>query len=145
MTYDLFTVVNRNLKLLLQWFVANILHENVSKSQYALFCHVKRQKQLIPYDLKISDVMLTRKSNIKFLGIYIDQHLERDVHINRVKTKIAISIYVLKCIRKQIYIIDAKNLYHTVIYPYLSYAVEVWGAAKSLSYRNCTESPCSLY
>ncbi len=55
---------------------------------------------------------------------------------------------MLKCIRKQIYTIDAKNPYYTLVYPYLSYAVEVWGAAKKVSlkeYRDCTETRCSLY
>ena len=123
-------MVNGDLEPLLPWFTANALHVNVSKSQYVLFSRVKRPNQRIPDDLRIGDVILTRKSDVKFLGIHIDQHLEWGVHINCVKTKIARSTYVLKRIRKQIYTIDAKNLYYTMIYPYLSYAVEVWGAAK---------------
>src|SRR6218665_569216 len=65
-------------------------------------------------------------SSTKFLGMYIDEHLTWDVHINTIANKIAKNLGVL---RRIAYLLPSKilvNLYYTLINPYLVFGNIVW-------------------
>src|SRR6218665_525796 len=75
-------------------------------------------------------------SSTKFLGMYIDEHLTWDVHINIIANKIAKNLGVL---RRIAYLLPSKilvNLYYTLINPYLIYGNIVW-ASNYYSRINC--------
>ncbi len=45
------------------------------------------------------------------------------------KVKPARSLHAIRSIRNNVHTEDAKSLYYTLVYPYLTYGIEVWGAA----------------
>ena len=62
----------------------------------------------------------------------IDAKLNWVSHITYVKNKITKGIGIIKKARPFLNKSVLSNLYHTFIYPYLIYCVEVWGSAKKV-------------
>ena len=66
---------------------------------------------------------------LQYLGIIIDHKLNWVQHITYVKNKIAKGIGIMYKARRFLTKACLTNLYHTYIYPYLIYCIEVWGIA----------------
>ena len=71
---------------------------------------------------------------MKYLGVIIDAKLNRISHLTYIKNKIAKEIGIIRKARPLLNKRALTNLYHTLIYPYLMYCVEVWGSAKYVSF-----------
>ena len=72
---------------------------------------------------EISEVQTT-----KFLGVIIDNKLSWKPHIDYISTKISKSIGVILRARKVFNKSTLLMLYYSLIYPYLTYCVQVWGS-----------------
>ena len=72
---------------------------------------------------------LNRTHHVKYLGIIIDDRLNWIQHITYVKNKISKGIGIMYKARTYLSKKCMSNLYHTFIYPYLIYCIEVWGNA----------------
>ena len=68
-----------------------------------------------------------QKACIKYLDVYIDQHLKWKDQITHVKNMVSKNIGILYKLRHYVSIHVLKQLYFTLIYPYLNYAVVAWG------------------
>jgi hypothetical protein len=123
---QLFKTANIELKSVSDWFRANKLSLNLSKTNLILFRSNKKQPPLTPNDLIIDDKTIPQVSSTKFLGVYIDQHLKWKVHIEEINKKITKNIGILKRISHVIPSHILLNLYFTLIYPYLTYCNIVW-------------------
>ena len=125
----LFSTVNADLALVSDWFKANKLVLNANKTKYVLFSHAGKNMDSMNMNLTIDSVALERKAYVKFLGIYIDQHLKWHQHIDHIHTKLSRATYVLRSMKKYIYKYDLKRLYYSIVYTHLIYGIEAWGAA----------------
>ena len=67
------------------------------------------------------------KNCIKYLGIYLDEHLNWKSQIVHVNNKIAKNIGIFYKLRHYLNIHMLKQLYYNLIYPYLTYGVMSWG------------------
>jgi len=77
--------------------------------------------------LKIDDVELERVNENKFLGIILDHKLSWKPHIAHVQSKLSKTIAILY---KTKYLLNTPSLYIlycSLIVPYFSYCVEIWG------------------
>ena len=77
--------MNKELEVLPDWFHANKLSLNVSKTKYMLFSRsypVQRDETV----LMMSDTIIKPTYCIKFLGLYIDERLDWQEHINAEKS-----------------------------------------------------------
>ena len=72
---------------------------------------------------------LNRAHHMRYLGVIIDDKLNWIQHITYVKTKISKGIGIMYKARNYLNKKCMSNLYHTYIYPYLIYCIEVWGNA----------------
>ena len=63
----------------------------------------------------------------KFVGIYINEYLSWMDHISYIRNKLSKSIAILYRVSSIINIDALRNLYCTLILPYLSYCAMVWG------------------
>ena len=77
--------------------------------------------------LTINNVVIKRVSEIRFLGIIVDNKLCWKPHINYIKSKISKSIAVLYKVKDFLNQVSLYNLYCSFILPNISYCVEVWG------------------
>ena len=126
---ELFSVANTDLALLSEWFKSNKLLLNPSKTKYILFHHARKTPNTEGLELQINNETLQRTHTAKFLGIYIDDNWKWNNHIDHILTKVARSLYLLRTTRKYVYKEDLKTLCYTIIYPYITFGIEVWGCA----------------
>ena len=123
----LYTTMNGQLQKLTDWFRANRLSLNISKTNYMLFTNQKHQPDT-NINLQLSDSNIQRTNCAKFLGLYIDEKLKWDEHINITKKKISKSFFAINKVK---YILPKKQLstlYYSLVYPYLTYGIILWGA-----------------
>jgi len=108
--------------------IVNRLSLNINKTNFVVFHpYNKPLKQSIT--LKINKKAILEKDHVKYLGIIIDSTLSWRIHIDNLSTKISRSIGLLYKIRPFVNIKLMKTLYYSLVYPYLIYAIEVWGSA----------------
>ena len=92
--------------------------------------HRGRRKFINNIELVINDMKIRETKIIKYVGVIIDSKLNWIDDITYVKNKVAEGIGI---IRKGSKLLNKKallNLYHTFIFSYLIYCVEIWGRAK---------------
>ena len=117
--------INQELDILADWFKANKLSLNVTKTNFILF--TKRRQQ---YNIRIilDGQEISRKTFVKFLGIVVDHHLNWEEHIRQCKMKVVSALFALRSARKLINEETAKMLYYALVYPHLSYGILLWGS-----------------
>ena len=69
------------------------------------------------------------KNYIKYLGIYLYEHLLRESQIQHVNNKLEKNVGIINKLRHYLDFHMLKQLYYTLIYSYLNYGLTSWGAA----------------
>ena len=122
--YILLATINNELIYLNNWIQANKLSLNLQKTHYMLF---SSSLDNLPGQVVFNQTPIDRVRTAKFLGLFIDEHLNWNthlVHLNKLISRNAGIIYKLK----QFFPIKILlMLYSTLILPYLNYGIIVWG------------------
>ena len=118
--------LNTELNLLSDWLRANKLSLNADKTFYLIF-HRARLKMDSTPNVIMNNCTLNVTSQLKYLGVIIDNKLNWHQHITYVKNKISKGIGIMYKARPYLDKHCLANLYHTYIYPYLIYCIEIWG------------------
>ena len=121
------TTVNRELTKLVNWLNANRLALNVSKTNFVLFA--AKNKPLKPVTILINRQAIDQKEYVKYLGVLIDSKLSFKQHIVAVSKKISRAIGLLYKLRHYVTKKILIMMYHSLIYPFLIYALPVFGSA----------------
>ena len=88
-SYDqLIKLANRELILAADWFKANKLSLNISKTNFIVFRSSKKIIPTIETELSIDNIIIPKVETSKFLGVLIDQHLKWNSHINAISKKL---------------------------------------------------------
>ena len=112
-----------------KWMSSNCLTLNKDKCEYVVF---KNECNRVPdagVHISIDDVTSTRRPFTRYLGLYIDERLSLDVHINYVIREISKYVPILYNIRGNLTGDSLKLLYNCLIYPSLIYGNSAWGSA----------------
>ncbi len=117
---------NADLKRIAQWFDSNNLSLNVLKTKYMMFSKHKIDSTL---HLKIGGLVIERDSTFKLPGLYIDEKMNWNKQIKHCKAKIASALYAIKAAKSVLTRKCLRMLYYTLVYPYISYGILVWGSA----------------
>lgn len=126
-SYDqLFVLANEELRATYDWFKANKLSLNFSKTNFILFRTDKKQPPPNSKVITIDGSTIPQVTTSKFLGVHMDQSLKWNIHIDEINKKIAKSIGILKRISYLLPSNILTNLYYTLIYPYLTYCNMIW-------------------
>ena len=122
----LYHSMNDNLDRLTDWFKANKLSLNINKSNYMIF---PNKRHIDPsHNLSIANTNIDQVKSTKFLGIHIDQQLKWDVHVDSIKSKISSSLFIMNKVKHFISTSLMKILYYSMVYPYLTYGIALWGS-----------------
>ena len=118
------SVVNNELALVLKYCATNKLSVNLKKTNYMLILSAKKT-----VNININNI--ERKSFVKYLGVYIDEHLNWEPQIQHVRNKQAKNIGIIYKIRKYVDLNVLKQLYYCLVYPYLGLGLGImsWGSA----------------
>ena len=119
-----------------EWFNDNFLSLNIKKSCYITFA---LSHKMLPddFDIKITDentiVTLDRVENTKYLGITIDQHMRRDVHISNLLKRLRFVVFLFHKLKYILNYNQLKIIYYASFHSLMSYGILGWGGA----YNNC--------
>ena len=121
-------IMNSEMAKILLWLNSNRLLLNIDKTHYMIF-HSVMKRISTENSVKIGDKEIERVSNTKFIGVNLDEKLTWEKHILMVKSKVAKGLGILCKARKVFPTSILKTLYYSIVYPHLTYCVEVWGNA----------------
>jgi hypothetical protein len=113
-------VMNDELHII-QYCNINKISINYNKTNYMVITSTK--KKIRP--ITISNI--EEKLCIKYSGAYIDNKLNWKYQIKHVQSKIAKNLGILKKLRYYTDLKILKQLYYTLLYPYLNYGLMSWG------------------
>ena len=122
-------IVNEELKEVSNWFKANKLSVNASKTNYMILGthHMTSTKTRQDLNVVLNDTLLERVKCTKFLGVLIDECLTWKNHIDCMAKTVSRNIGVMNklkfCIPNRI----LHTLYCSLILPYLNYGILIWG------------------
>ena len=103
--------LNDQLKNVSTWLKASKLSINVKKT-----------------NLILENNVLEQVAKTKFLGVYIDQHLEWKTHVNFIAAKISKSVGLLYKAKYYLPSNSLLTIYYALIYPYLTYCNFIWAS-----------------
>ena len=124
---ELINILNTELQKLNCWLKANKLIINVSKSHFMVFHRGKRKIDV--NNPSLNNIALKRVNYSNFLGVIIDDGLKWTNHISYIKNKIAKGFGIILRAHRFFNRKTLLNFYHSFIFPYLIYCVEIWGNA----------------
>ena len=121
-------IMNQELDKISAWLSANRLSLNVGKSKLLYFTN--NDRTLLPdIHIKINDQILTEVSSAKYLGVYIDNKLQWNSHINNIKLRLSKGVSILAKIRHYVPKTVLRSLYFTFINSHIDYNLLNWGIA----------------
>ena len=132
---------------------ANYLHINLDKTEYMKFSS-PRGKNIstngISYHLKHENIIIKSVSNIKFLGVILNEKIHWSSQISKVTRKISSINGILYNLRKFIpeNLDPKKSIFLALVNSHLNYGISVWGCAGDknklqklfVAHKNCIRS-----
>ena len=115
--------IQSDLAILQNWFRANKLTLNISKS----VCMHYTIKESKPIKIVIDNTPLPMVTRTKFLGIWIDNHLSWQSHFDQLCLKIIRHTTLLRISKNHLNTLTKKILYYAHIYSHLVYGCTTWG------------------
>ena len=91
--------INHNLKLLTTWFRANRISLNASKTKTLPFRPKSKRNITKHLNFRISGQYIPETTQVKYLGLTINEHLDWDLYFSQLKKKINCGIELLANIR----------------------------------------------
>ena len=122
---DLQTAINRELAEISTWLKINKLSLNVKKTHHMIFTHKRKIQPSVA--LSIEGHPIDEVDNTKFLGVYLDNKINWKKHISYISGKVARGIGLIIKARKMLTSDALLTLYHSFVFPYLSYCNHIWG------------------
>ena len=129
--------LNHDLSNLNQWLTSNKLTLNATKTEFMLIGSRQRLSTLPDtLELSINNESINRVSSVKLLGVFIDENLTWQTHIDKLSENIASGIGAIKRIRPFVPPGTLLYIYSALIQPHFDYCNLVWGnCGKTLSDR----------
>jgi len=122
----LYANMTNDLEKLTDWFWANKLSLNLSKTYYMLFTNSRLViNNLI--EIKIGNEVVKRTSQVKFLGMIIDDQLKWNKHIDVASKRISSAFYAINSAKHVLNRKYLKTLYYALVYPHIIYGITLWG------------------
>ena len=131
---QVFSNLNSDLSNVIDWFKINSLKANPGKSQFMVLGANKNDS----FNLNVAGKVIPSTSEVKLLGIMIDNELKFKKHINELYRKASYKLHALQRIRRYLSVDKARMLANAFIDSQFNYAPFVWMfAGKTLLNRIC--------
>jgi hypothetical protein len=114
--------VNCDTGLLCQWFVANKLSLNVSKTCYMVFS--TRNQGTIR--ITVDNMELNKVSACKYLGVTLDEELKWKNHIDIVYGKLIKFVGIFYKLRNKLPSAVLQTIYYAFVHPHILYGIELY-------------------
>ena len=120
-------LMNREVEKAHLWMKANKLTITPDKSSALVISPGAKTKSQKP-EVSCDGRKIAVNKTVKYLGLWIDENVKFDTHIKSVERKIACAVGILCKLKWYFPQNILLQLYHTLIYPHLLYAIPVWGS-----------------
>ena len=130
---NLYSKANTLLSQIKNYMFCNQLHINLTKSVYMHFrpkrwySSARTRAYGTENNLRLSDHTLERVTEVKFLGVIIDDELSWEPQMIHLKQKLNASINIIKRLAKFIPKSQYNSLYNSLFKSHLSYCISSWG------------------
>jgi len=111
-------------KVLVGWVSSNGLALNLKKTKYIIFSRSRIDNN---YNLTISDKLIERTSEAKFLGVIVDDKLTWTQHTKALKSKMSRYIGIMYKIRNLLPIQARLQIFHSFVQSHLNFCSLIWG------------------
>ena len=119
--------INKELKEVQIWLEINKLSLNIKKTKYIIFHHPQKDiTKLIP-QLKLNEQPIERVNEFNFLGVTIDEHINWNMHMQKISNKISKSLGIMCRLKRYLPLNVLRILYNSLILPHLQYSILAWG------------------
>ena len=118
--------VEEDLKLMIDWFRANLLTINLDKTECLLF-NKNNCNSPLNLELELGTSIIKCTDQVKFLGLWIDNKLQWTHHTNTLLMKLKQNTNLLKVGNKFLSKASKKLVYYAHIYSHLTYGIVIWG------------------
>ena len=125
---ELKIIIKNDLAEISDWFKANKLALNESKTKFMIF-HTRFNKPPSIFQISINNVELERVDNTKFLGVLIQENLQWNTHINNVCDRVSNATAILAKLKHYLPKYALLLIYNALCLSHTTYALSVWGAA----------------
>ena len=122
----LMQTANDEMNKIYNWLICNKLLLNFKKTNYIIF-GPKISTNKFNTNLTIGNTNIDRVDCTKFLGIFLSSNLSWTEHINYLTTKISKNLGIINKLKQKYTFNIIKTLYYSLIYPYLTYCISIWG------------------
>ena len=136
---SLVDTINKELAKIHTWLCTNCLTLNTSKTNLMIFSPTNKEYSLANHPIVIKDQIikecgsLKEDKSVKFLGIHLDQNLTWSHHIQHISSKISKNLYIMNRVKHFLPHHSLKSLYYTMIDPYMTNGISVWGNSISIN------------
>ena len=124
---NLIESVNENLDKIKKWTYINRLSLNINKTYYMLFTN--RPVINENHQISLDGVEILNQTDGKFLGLRLDNKCNFSLHISDICSKVAKAVGILYKIQNCVPNHTLLRLYYSLIYPYLTYCIMIWGGS----------------
>ena len=121
---ELTRIVNSKLHNILDWCNFNRMSLNPAKSEYMIISNKIIQTEPC---ILMGNQTITRKHNVRYLGLQIDDRLTYHSHIDVLRSKLSRMIGISYKIRKNLNLRASKNYFYAFIYSSVIYCISTWG------------------
>ena len=91
--------LEQNVKKLLFFFESHWLTINAGKAEFVICCRKAKTDSMKKLKLKVHNQVISAISNVKYLGVYLDQNLNYQIEIKNILRKMALGIKSLYSVR----------------------------------------------
>ena len=106
-----------------EWFKANKLALNLDKSVHMVF----GKRNNIETRITLGNIEIPRAEVTKFLGIWLDENLNWNEHLSKLKSKLKRKLNLLQTGVNLLDPHTKKILYYAQLYSHLRYGLVIWG------------------
>ena len=125
-----FDMINSELHEVTNWFKANKLSVNASKTNHMLLGTNHKLSRLDESaSIILDNTTLKRVNNTKFLGVTIDENLNWTNHIETISKNISRGVGIINKLKHFVPEGVLYSLYCTLILPYINYGIIAWGSS----------------
>jgi hypothetical protein len=121
--------LNEDLSRLKTYFDVNRLSLNIKKCEFMLIGTYQLIRKMPHLNIHIDNQPLRQVSVAKYLGMFIDQNLKWNEHIDSMTKKISSKIGVLRSLRRIVPIDTLKLLYNAIVQPHFDYGDIIFDTA----------------
>ena len=118
--------INQDLKGLCVWLQANKISLNTKKTEIILFRNIYKiyNKKM---NFRLSGQKLSLSTEVKYLGVILDQHLTWKPHLNNIITKLSKATGILSKLRHYVNMATLLSICYSLFQSHLIYSMQAWG------------------